>query len=186
MTTLPPLDLGNPAQLDITAYRGDTGTFRVLVTRDGAPLDVSTATWDCDVRGTPDGALLATMTVAPVAGTTNGVDVTLPPDQSSLVTGPAGPGAITEAVWDLEMTLGTEVTTVLRGQLVVTPDVSRATIGPPDTGGGPPAALAATEAPTTAPTGSAAALPPLVPGTVPERADGSTPPTEVPPEMIPA
>lgn len=137
-TTLPPITLGDPAQQDLTAYRGDTGRFRVVVLQDGAPLDVSAATWDCDIRATPDGALIASMTVTPVAGQTNAIDVELSASNSAIQTGDAGAGAATEAVWDLQMTTGTDpdtvVTTLLRGTITIIPDVSREQITPPDPG----------------------------------------------------
>lgn len=130
---LPPITLGDPAQLDLTAYRGDTGRFRVLVTQDGAALDVSQAVWDCDVRTSADEPVLASMTVTPVAGTTNAVDV-------ELVAGSTATMAGGDYVWDLEMTLGTDpnpviVTTLLRGKLTLTADVSRAVFSPPPTDG---------------------------------------------------
>jgi len=117
-TPLPALTLSDPATMDITAYRGDSGTFRVTVTQDGSPVDVSTATWDCDIRAQEDATTtLATMTVTPVSGQTNAVDVHLSADESAKVS--------VAAVWDLEMTLGGEVTTLLRGKFTATKDVSR-------------------------------------------------------------
>lgn len=142
LVVLPPITLGDPAQLDLTAYRGDTGRFRVLVTQDGAPLDVSAATWDCDIRASEDGALMASMVVTPVSGTTNAVDVELPASATTSLSAFTEPG-----VWDLEMTLGTApdviVTTLLRGSFMLTADVSRAPFPAPPTGpattGAPPA-----------------------------------------------
>ena len=52
----------------------------------------------------------------PVAGTPTAVDVTLTADQSRL---------LADGVWDLEMTLGGEVITLLTGAVVVSLDVSR-------------------------------------------------------------
>jgi hypothetical protein len=148
MTTFPTVAFSDPAELDIVGYRGDSGKFRVTVTQGGSPLDVSQATWDADIRLQPDAPVLATMTVTPVAGTTNAVDVFLPADQSALITDTATvgtptsePGPVTtevEAVWDLEMTqAGTEglTTTLLRGRVIMTKDVSRPlppTDTPPD------------------------------------------------------
>jgi hypothetical protein len=128
---LPPIELGVPAQLDLTVYRGDTGVLRVLVLQDGAPLDVSAATWDCDVRATAEGALMSSFDVTPVAGQTNAVDVALSAASSAALL----PG---DAVWDLEMTLGTDpdqtVTTLLRGDVTIVADVSRAPFEPPPVG----------------------------------------------------
>jgi len=113
--------LSEPATLDLCVHRGDSGRFRVTVTDpDGLPVDVSAGTWDCDIRRTPDDPVLtATMQVTPVAGTTNAVDVILSAAESTKLT----PGIA--FVWDLELTLGTEVMTLLRGGFQVTPDVSR-------------------------------------------------------------
>lgn len=148
MTSFPVIALSDPAEVDIVGYRGDSGRFRVTVTKGGAPLDVSAATWDADIRLAPDAPVLATMTVTPVAGTTNAVDVVLPADQSALITDTATVGtpnveagpvtSVVEAVWDLEMTeAGTNgaTTTLLRGKVTMTKDVSRPlppTDQPPD------------------------------------------------------
>jgi hypothetical protein len=147
-TVFPTVSFSDPAELDIVGYRGDSGTFRVTVTQAGAPLDVSQATWDADIRLSPDAPVLATMTVTPVVGTTNAVDVVLPADQSALITDTAtvgtptsDPGPVTtevEAVWDLEMTMpgaNGATTTLLRGKVIMTKDVSRPlppTDKPPD------------------------------------------------------
>ncbi len=174
MTAFPAIALSDPAELDLIGYRGDSGTFRVTVTEGGAPLDVSTATWDCDVRGTPDGAVLATMTVTPVAGMTNAVDVELTAEQSALVTMPNDPDADPAAerppaVWDLEMTLAGETTTLLRGKVTMTPDVSRPAVTSIPEGGGPegppPRAAAPMGLPT--PVGELAHTGPDVRGAVP-------------------
>lgn len=112
-----------PQVLDLCAYRGDSGRFRVTVTEsDGTtPIDISAATWDCDIRLSADDATSAgSMDVEPVVGTPNAVDVILTASVSASLDDPA-------YVWDLEMTLGTEVTTLLAGRLTVTKDVSRAT-----------------------------------------------------------
>jgi hypothetical protein len=168
VTTLPPLALSEPAQLDITGYRGDTHRFRVTVTQGGAPLDVSTAAWDADIRQTADGSLVGSMTVEPVAGQTNVVDVVLPAG----ITTPAAPeGAVATGpfvgVYDLEMTQGTApdltVTTLLRGTITLTRDVSRPAGDVPE-GGGPPE-----PGPSMA---VGAHLAPLAPGVLPERLGG--------------
>jgi hypothetical protein len=152
VSSFPSVALSDPAELDIVGYRGDSGQFRVTVTQGGSPLDVSAAEWDCDVRSTPDGPVLATLTVTPVVGTTNAVDVILPADQSALITGSDAPDAevATEfiAAWDLEMTLSGKTTTLLRGSITMTKDVSRPAFEVPE----PPEAMRATP-----PTG---ALPP--------------------------
>ena len=119
------IQFSNPSRLDLGVYRGDTGTFRVTVTAsDGVtPVNVSSATWDCDIRSTAETATaIGSMAVTPVVGQTNQVDVALPKIVSALLAVQADP-----YVWDLEMTLGAQVQTILRGTIAVTPDVSRAT-----------------------------------------------------------
>ena len=151
---LPPIALTEPASLDISAYRGDTQGFRVLVTQGGIPLDVSAAEWDCDVRQDADGPVLATMTVTPVVGITNAIDVAMPATATE-VSG--------EAVWDLEMTLGDVVTTILRGNITIVADVSRPTFELPDEPDPPDPPLGRTGRP---------GLVPLEPGVTPERIGG--------------
>lgn len=108
-----------PIAQDLVVYRGDTGKFRVtVVDQNGQPVDVSAATWDCDIRDTADGALIVSLTVTPVAGTPSAVDVVLTAAQSAQLA--------VAGVWDLEMTLAGEVHTLLAGKVTVTKDVSRA------------------------------------------------------------
>ena len=114
--TLPPIKFTDPQTLDLTIYRGDSGRFRVTIVDDlGAPLDVSAATWDCDIRPDADGAVITSLTVTPVDSST--IEVALSAVESAALVGPG--------VWDLEMTLNGEVTTLLVGRVTVTKDVSR-------------------------------------------------------------
>jgi hypothetical protein len=111
-----------PLLQDLCAYRGDSGRFRVEVTEpDGVtPIDVSAATWDADIRKDEDDVELAgSFVVEPVAGSPSMVDVILTAAVSATL-------SESPYVWDLEMTMGTEVTTLLAGGLTVTKDVSRA------------------------------------------------------------
>lgn len=113
--------LSEPARLDLCVYRGDNGRLRVTVTDpDGAPIDVSAMAWDCDIRRIPDApTVAANMTVVPVTGQTNAVDLVLSAEQSALLR------PETRFVWDLEMSSGNVVQTLLTGTFDVTPDVSR-------------------------------------------------------------
>lgn len=118
-TTTGPVCFTKPGVVDLCVYRGDSGRVRVRITDANGPVDVSAATWDCDFRATADDTnVLCSPTVEPVVGETNAVDVVITPDQSELLDA--------DAVWDLEMTLGGQVTTVLTGKVLVTKDVSRA------------------------------------------------------------
>lgn len=117
-TALAPICFTKPQALDLCVYRGDSGRLRVSIVDDaGAPLDVSGATWDCDIRPEPDGEIITTMTVTPIDAST--VEVALSAAQSALL-------PVTGGVWDLEMTLNGDVTTLLAGKVTVTKDVSRA------------------------------------------------------------
>lgn len=113
--------LSSPMAADLALYKGDTGKFRVTVTDDtGAPVNISTATWDSDIRvnaadaGTP----VASFTVTPVGGDTSSVDVTLSAVLSAGL-------AVATYFYDLQMTLGGVVTTLIAGNLFVAQDVSR-------------------------------------------------------------
>lgn len=107
----------DPLPVDLYVYRGDSGRFRVAVTDPaGNPLDISTATWDCDIRQSPDAAdPLVSLDVNPVDANT--IEVVLTPLMSALL--------VDNAVWDLEMTLDAEVQTLMAGAVHVHKDVSR-------------------------------------------------------------
>ena len=81
-------------------------------------MDVSAATWDCDVRVLPDDPdPLCSPTVEPVPGNPAAVDVVMTSADSSQIN--------SDGVWDLEMTIGGVVTTILAGRVKLTKDVSR-------------------------------------------------------------
>jgi hypothetical protein len=108
-----------PAEQNLELYRGDSFPLRVdVVDAAGAPLDVTTATWDADIRLTPDTATtIASFTVTPVAGTPSAVNLMLDPLSSALL--PA------TSVYDLEMTLAGFVYTLIYGKITTKFDVSR-------------------------------------------------------------
>lgn len=118
--TLPPIRFSDPVVQDIDVYRGDSGRFRVTVTDiAGNPVDVSAATWDCDIRIEADAATtVGQFEVVPVAGSTNKIDVIMSAALSASLSG--GP-----YVYDLEMTMSGEVITLIRGTITVIKDVSR-------------------------------------------------------------
>jgi hypothetical protein len=109
--------LSEPLATDLQVYRGDTGKFKVTVTTEAdAPLDVTSATWRCDIRK-ESGAVMTSLTITPVAGQAEAIEVSIDATQSQ---------ALTESgVWDLEMTLADDVITLLAGSVRVTQDVSR-------------------------------------------------------------
>lgn len=113
--------LSQPQPLDLAVYRGDTGGFRVTVTdADGLPVDVSTRTWLSQIRATADSAdpPMAVLTITPVAGDTASIDVTLDAANSAKLKGTTGG-------WDLQMSDGANITTLLAGKVLITPDYSR-------------------------------------------------------------
>lgn len=114
-----PVCFTKPGPVDLCVYRGDSGRVRVTVTdAAGLPVDVTTATWDCDFRISASNAtVLVSPDIEPVPGVTNAVDIVLTATDSALLND--------DCVWDLEMTLGGEVTTILAGDVRVTQDVSR-------------------------------------------------------------
>jgi len=118
-STVGPVCFTKPGVVDLCVYRGDSGRVRVRVTdADGQPVDVSAATWDCDFRSTEDaGTVLCSPSVEAVPGAPNAVDIVLTATDSAELDA--------DCVWDLEMTLGGEVTTILAGKVLVTKDVSR-------------------------------------------------------------
>lgn len=115
-----PIVLSDPLDVDLVVYRGDTGIFRLTVANDdGSPHSVLDATWDADIRRSADDATVITsMTVSPVPGDAASVDVTLTAAMSRLI--------LDSAVYDVEMTQGGIVTTLVAGRVVLTKDVSRA------------------------------------------------------------
>jgi hypothetical protein len=114
-----PVCFTKPGVVDLCVYRGDSGRVRVRVNDTaGLPVDVSGATWDCDFRSTLDAeTVLCSPAIEPVDGITNAVDIVLSPECSASLDD--------DCVWDLEMSLGGEVTTILAGRVLVTKDVSR-------------------------------------------------------------
>ena len=115
--------LSGPMKVNLSVYRGDSGRFRLAIGDSlGAPIDVSTATWDADIRLKADDVdtitefdvVLVDVVAAPDKNT---IDVILTPAKSEML-----PSA---CVYDLEMTLGGEVTTLIYGAITVTYDVSR-------------------------------------------------------------
>jgi hypothetical protein len=113
--------LSGPMRVNISVYRGDSGRFRLAIGDSlGAPIDVSTATWDADIRlQADDPSTITEFDVELVTTVTdnNTIDIILDAAKSALL--PA------TCVYDLEMTLAGEVTTLIYGTITTTYDVSR-------------------------------------------------------------
>jgi hypothetical protein len=119
MATVPSkITLSKPIKVDIEVYRGDSGTFRITVTEpDGSPADLTGATWDGDIRlsaGAP--AVITNFDIQPTVGDPSSIDVILSSEKSELLSG--------ACVYDIEMRLGTVVTTLITGSITITQDVS--------------------------------------------------------------
>jgi hypothetical protein len=108
-------------RVNISVYRGDSGRFRLAIGDSlGAPIDVSTATWDADIRlQADDPTTITEFDVEMVTTVTdnNTIDIILDATKSAML--PAS------CVYDLEMTLAGEVTTLIYGTITTTYDVSR-------------------------------------------------------------
>lgn len=113
------ITLSGPLKIDLSVYRGDTGRFRITV-RDplGNPIDISGGTFDADIRlKATDVDTIASFTIAAVAGDLSSLDVVLDEANSDLL--------VNNCVYDVEMRIDDDVTTLVYGSITVTQDVSR-------------------------------------------------------------
>jgi hypothetical protein len=112
--------LSAPTLIDLEVYRGDSGAFKVTVTDAvGVAVNVTGATWDADIREVADDASpVAQLTCTPVSGDPSSVTVKLTPVESAKLVKDT-------YVYDVQMTLNTEVQTLVAGSIRVTKDVSR-------------------------------------------------------------
>lgn len=105
-------------------YRGDHRTIDGQCLRDGVPVDLTGATWLGQVRATPGGPVLRTLTIATV-------DAALGTWRWSW-SAADGEALLSETAttpiqlrFDIQRTLGGVVTTLIGGLLEVAPDISR-------------------------------------------------------------
>lgn len=106
--------LSGAERLDISLYRGDTGRFRITV----ADTDVSEADWDADIRASADDdTVIGNFVITPVEGDENSVDVSITSELSEQLN--------SNCVYDIEMRLSGDVTTLVGGVITITRDVSR-------------------------------------------------------------
>jgi hypothetical protein len=114
------ITLSLPKKVDITVYQGDSGSFRITMTGPlGAPIDISGASWDGDIRlKASDASPITGFTFEPVVGDPSSVDVILSAESSELFTA-------SKYVYDIEMREGDLVTTLIYGTILAEQDVSR-------------------------------------------------------------
>lgn len=123
-TTL--LRMGAPTASTLTVRQGDTVEWTVTV-RDsaGAAIDLgSPATGTCLLKASYGGATLATATVSttPASGL---IVCRLSPAQTAALTGSfGGRGSGVIGVWDVQVSDGTNIVTVARGEVVLTLEVT--------------------------------------------------------------
>lgn len=120
VTVIETVKLSGPKRVDLEVYRGDSGMFRIVVNdENGDPIDISGAdSWDADIRQkADDSAVVGNFTVTPVSGETNKVDVILPAFLSAQIP--------KNCAYDVEMTMGDQVITLVYGVIVLTKDTSR-------------------------------------------------------------
>jgi hypothetical protein len=109
-----------PANLPLQIRIGDTETVSVTIQdENGAPVNITSRTYASQIRSTTAStAILATFSCAIVSGPAGTLTATL----SAATTAALTPGL---AVWDLQETSGTTVTTLLAGPVTIVQDVTR-------------------------------------------------------------
>lgn len=115
------IKISDPQEVDIIAFRGDYGGFRISVTEpepDLTPIDISEAEWDGDIRTLKnDVEVLAMFEFTPVVGQLHMVDVVLPYLEARKLG--------KKQFYDIEMTLNDQPHTLIWGKVLAGEDVSR-------------------------------------------------------------
>jgi hypothetical protein len=109
-----------PVTVPLSVYRGDSyqWTFTLFTDEDGTvPYDLTGTIAESEIRAKSSSPVLATLDC--VVTLPNVVDVILSAANSALLTG--------KLVWDLQLTTGELVRTVVAGEVTVTPDVTDST-----------------------------------------------------------
>jgi hypothetical protein len=111
-----------PGTYDLALYRGDTYSWRFVLWQDDQrsdPVDLTGAQAAAEIRDKPSGAKIVPLDVAITAP--NLIDVSLPASRWAGTFPLAGQ-------WDLEVTFAdTSVSTVVRGTVAVTADITHST-----------------------------------------------------------
>ena len=117
---VPTIKLSSPVKVDLVVYKGDSGKFRITLIppAESDPIDISAAAFDADIRmeaAFPD--TLTSFEVVPVEDDPASIDIILSAEKSELL--------YDGCVYDVEMRVGDEVSTIIYGTITVTQDVSR-------------------------------------------------------------
>lgn len=114
----------SPARLDVDVYRGDTLTLRVQIRAHGRPVDISAmengSAWSFEghVKNRVDGVLLGEWDIEVVSAVLGLLRLQLSADMTQVL-----PDV---SVWDLQsVDRAGRVRTLLRGEIVAVPDVTR-------------------------------------------------------------
>lgn len=109
-----------PATLDLTVVQGDTFAESFTFSRSGAAMNLSTYTFQAQVRSERSSSayLLATFTVGTASASTGVLSLSL----SAATTSALDPGRYW---WEFEWTVGSSVRTVLGGEFVVVDQVAK-------------------------------------------------------------
>jgi hypothetical protein len=113
----------SPAAHNISIFGGDDYVLPVTFTTGGtspSAIDVSTRTYTAQVRAWPSGGVLATFDVNMTNAATGIVSISL----GHAVTATLA-GAVAEARWDMQQSNAGTITTVLKGTVTVSQDVTR-------------------------------------------------------------
>lgn len=114
-------DTVGPAQVNLVTTRGDSFGFKIRLWQDPAktvPADLSGATVTAQLRQTPDSTDVEASFTTAISS--NEVTLTLLPTETAVLP--------SRCVWDVQIDWdsgGTSIQTVVRGALVVGPDVTR-------------------------------------------------------------
>lgn len=109
-----------PAKLNYTIIRGDDFADTVTISEGepSAPVDVSARTYTAQVRSTPDGTVVATMTIDDTNAATGVIGYSLPDTDTDGMDG--------AYVWDFQQDTAGVIRTLMGGSFVVLKDVTRA------------------------------------------------------------
>ena len=109
-----------PAKLSYKIMRGDDFADQVTI-KEGDPsaaVDVSARTFTAQVRSTPDGAVIASMTIDMASAASGVVGYSLADTTTDDLAG--------SYVWDFQQSTGGVIRTLMGGAFVVEKDVTRA------------------------------------------------------------